>query len=407
MKICLIIYKIDPVLGSEDASGYHLAKEIVKTYRDATLITRSNNIAALQADPAFHNINLVGVDVPRALSFYKKQGRGIILYYYLWQIFAAAKVKKLQLQKPFDLIHQINFHADWAPHFLHKFSGRIIWGPVLHHPMVPFSWFPYGFRKLYLKEMIAQTVKLCFWRLNPALRRAIRATRYIIFGNDQVPKPYRRQKAKLVFQAYAGSHWPIVKAEKHINQFHLLYVGRMITLKGPHLALDAYEQFLKHIPLKHVVKPHFTLIGRGHLDDIITRKVERLRQIYGDVVTLHDWMDREHLPEFYQKADFMLYPSLESQGLVVGEAISQNCPVITLSGTGPAFVAQSPLLTVHPRSRNYTVLVIALAQKIRGLYDMKENDPLNYQTYFDNALKRAEDLRWSAIAKNIMKTYTA
>ena len=402
MRLCLIIYKIDAVKGSEDATGYHLACEIITHYPDVTLISRHNNIVLLKNDPAFKNVNLVGIDVPRWLSFYKKNGWGITLYYYLWQIYVGRLVKKLSRAQSFDVVHQLNFHTDWAPHFLKNIKAKIVWGPLVHHPAIPYQWFPPGHKPDYLKDVLKTAVKYVFWYTNPALRRAIKNTSHIVFGNNDIPAVYQTSATPLTIMPYAGSHWPITAAPPR-NSFNLLFVGRLIALKGPHLALDAFARFIQRIQNEQkTTLPHLTIIGSDPLADHIAQHALPLSKY----ITIIPWLDREELPAHYQQADYLLYPSLESQGLVVSEAISQSCPVITLADTGPAFVSQNPLLTVQPDRRDYQACVAALADTLHRLYRWHvENAPeiaeIRHMTH-----KRAQDLTWPAIAKEIMMFYS-
>ena len=112
------------------------------------------------------------------MSFYKYRGRGIILYYYFWQIFVGLRVRKLQNLSHYDVIHLFNFHTDWAPHFLFKKTGKekLVWGPIAHHKPVPLEFLRFRGGILYaLKEWTKQAVKHLFW-LNPFLKWASGST---------------------------------------------------------------------------------------------------------------------------------------------------------------------------------------------------------------------------------------
>src|SRR5438094_9792809 len=111
LRVLLVSYKIRAGKGSEDGSGYHIAAELARRGCDVTLISRVDNIDLLRHDPNFADISLVGVDVPRNLGFFKQGGRGIILYYYLWQIAVGGRALQLDREEPFDVAHQRNFDA--------------------------------------------------------------------------------------------------------------------------------------------------------------------------------------------------------------------------------------------------------------------------------------------------------
>jgi glycosyltransferase involved in cell wall biosynthesis len=406
MKICLIIYKIDPNKVSEQATGYNLAKQIMAMNPNTTLITQSKHLAVLRRDPAFASVRLIGADVPHWLSFYKKGGRGIIIYYYLWQICVGRLVKRLDAQETFDVIHQLNFHTDWAPHFLKSVTAKVIWGPLLHHPQVPYTWFPTKYKKYYGLEILKLLAKRMFWHANPFLRRAIQRSAHIIFGNPDYPSVYKQANQPISVLPYAGNHWPVLApSEKPSVFFDLLFVGRFIPLKGPHLALDAFTKFL-HESRPTSVFPRLTLIGSGPLNDYVQQQAQAANALFPDSVRIIPWLKRDDLPGHYRQADYFLYPSLESQGLVVSEAIGQHCPPLTLAGTGPAFVSQIPDLTLSVDLNDYQACVKALAKRLGALYQDRLNGSHLSRTMRAETAKRAKSLTWPAIAKEIMMFYS-
>ena len=396
MKICLIVYKIDPVAGSENASGYHLAKEISTQYPDTTIISRTDHIKKLKQDPHFASLNLIGLDVPKVFSFYKKGNRGIILYYYLWQITVGQWIKK----QTFDVIHQINFHADWAPHFIDNPESKMIWGPIAHHPATPLSWLRYSSWSDYFKELTNRFVKNILWHINPYLYKAIKRADHIFFSHTDWPYPFRRKHHKIALQTYAGCHWPI-SAQSKSSDFSLLFVGRFVALKGPHVAMEAFARFLNITQSK----ARMTFIGEGPLNDYLSKKAADINAVHPHAVTILPWQGRDDLIKFYQRAHFMLYPSIEAQGLVVSEAISQSCPVITLNDTGPAFIAQHPALTVQCSDRSYSRCVDQFSQKIIELFQEYQSNPDKYSELQHLTTERAHDLRWDVIAKKLMLAY--
>ncbi len=385
--------------------GYHLAKEMIMRYPDATLITRKNNLAQLQNDPFFHDLDLIGIDVPAWLSFFKKGSRGIILYYYLWQYFVGRAFQKLDRIKKYDVVHQINFHADWAPHFLHSNTARILWGPLMHHPAIPLSWFRQIGLRCYVQDKIKNSIKNILW-LNPYLKCAMKRSHHIFFGNPFIPQPYTHHQAKICVTPLAGSHWtPRQKSCADDPHFNLLFIGRLTALKGPHLTLDGFEKFLAALPDIERQYVHLTIVGDGELDAWVTQKTKAICSMYAGCVTRLGWQSRKNLSDVYYNMDYLVYPSLESQGLVVGEALSQGCPVITLAGTGPAFITQQPDLTITCNPQDYSVCVDALANKLSDLYHTRQTDSEQIHHLRQMAFKRAEDLRWNVIAETLLAHY--
>lgn len=94
MNVLWIAYKIEKNKGSEDGMAYHLVPQLRDKGMAITLVSRRNNIEKLRHDPQYDGIEMIGIDVPRWLSWFKKGNRGIIAYYYLWQICVGLLVRR-------------------------------------------------------------------------------------------------------------------------------------------------------------------------------------------------------------------------------------------------------------------------------------------------------------------------
>ena len=86
---CVVIAAYDA--GLRHSEGYVARSLLARLDRDlrVILITRRNNVAELRASTEFKaacpNVYLVGYDLPRWASWWKKGPRGYGLYSYLWQ----------------------------------------------------------------------------------------------------------------------------------------------------------------------------------------------------------------------------------------------------------------------------------------------------------------------------------
>ena len=103
--------------------------------------TRKNNqepIDAYLADnplPANTTLKFAYFDLPYWMRFWKKGGRGAMLYYLMWQKGIVGFIKKQNIE--FDITHNLNFHNDWSPSYIWKLDKPFVWGPVGHHPEIP------------------------------------------------------------------------------------------------------------------------------------------------------------------------------------------------------------------------------------------------------------------------------
>jgi len=370
MKILLVAYKIEAGQGSEDSCGYNFASCLLARNVELTLVTRRNNAALLASDPRFTNVNVIGIDVPKVLSFYKKKGRGVILYYYIWQIFVGRLVQRMQRKERFDVVHQFNFHADWAPHFLTNPHGTMVWGPVVHHERVPRQFLKHAGLRARIAEWARFLTKQFFWRCDPFLRRAVARTNVIIYGNKQVAPAFRSAVDRIYFRPYATSSEGLHDKVARPASFRLLSIGRLVPLKGFDVTLDAFAQFLRRHPQSNAT---LTVIGRGPLHQELARRATAIG--ISGVVEFIPWLPQAELSRYYTESAAFIFPSFESQGLVVAEAMAAGLPVVCLNDSGPSFVAGEAGLNIARGT--YDEVVSGTAEAIAELW-MKFSDQGSY-----------------------------
>lgn len=113
------------------------------------------------------------------------------------------------------------------------------------------------------------------------------------------------------------------------NKRIILYVGRLVALKGIEYLLEALNRLNK----KEFI---FIAIGHGILNGIIERFCED-NEINCRLVGL---VPNSDLPPYYKLATVLVLPSIttktfkEPWGLVVNEAFNQGCPVVVTDAVG-------------------------------------------------------------------------
>lgn len=403
-RILLICYKIAAGTGSEDGAGYHIARGLAERASHLTLVSRVNNIEQLRSDPRFADVELIGIDVPAWLRFYKKGPRGVILYYYIWQVLVGRQVRRLHATRRFDVIHQLNFHADWAPHFLPSQATRLIWGPIAHHRVVPASFLPHRSLRQLLWEAMKFVGKQTFWRVDPFLRRAARNSDVILYANRDLAPAFRRHMNKIRIRPYAGSFASPSWTSRTGCDFSVLSVGRLVPLKGFPATIEAFADFYRKVHEGERV--FLTIVGSGQLEGSLRNLAERLA--ISHVTQFVAWMNQQALLRLYQKATVFVYPSFEAQGLVVAEAMASGLPVVCLAGTGPAeLVGDSGM--VIPRGTRAEV-VDDLTRALLAIHDDFRTDARGgrYSLRSKAMQKRyLEYLDWPVIARDIADAYHA
>jgi len=400
MRLLLICYRIAACQGSESGSGYNFACQIRKHVDELQIISRQDNIEALRSDPDLGGAILTGYDVPRALSFWKRGSRGVIPYYYLWQRGVGRLARRLHAQRSFDVVHQYNFHTDWAPHFLRFPDVRVVWGPICHQPFVPPSYCRAERAQGLPRETAKAAAKQFFWRFDPNLKRAIQATDVILYANRDVAPPFRGL-ASVSFQTFGGAsfldRYALPGAGETPGPLRLLHVGRSVSIKGPSVALEALAAALRMtaVPIR------LTLVGGGPLRQPLETLSHRLG--VREHVEFVPWLPQQELACQYGNADGLLYPSLANQDTVVAEGLAAGLVVIGVDQTGSAaMTAEAGLMS--PR-RPHAETVAGLARAIAMLAEEKRAHPDAFAQRRAAALHRSPALSWSATAADIAARY--
>lgn len=349
-------YAVNPYKGSEDAMGWNFVCQIAK-FRKVIAITRENNRSSIEKymkenpDEIFENIQFLYFDLPYWARFWKKGSRGAMVYFYLWQRNIIGFIKSKQLD--FDIVHNLNFHNDWTPTFLWKLHKPLVWGPVGHHPKIPRQYLRfYSFRTL-LNDRLKWLVKKISWKFSPALKNSVKNANHIWCMNSSVSESLPLNKSHY-------SIYPSVATEdffegfKPKKSFQILSVGRFVPLKGFDLTINAFADFLKHIPEKNRASCRLTLVGTGPEKKLYQQLISKHH--IEPYVQIIEWIDRKDLMNIYKESSAFLFPSHEGAGMVVAEALSFGLPVIALNNVGPGEYIHSKFgFTVSQNSYNTTV----------------------------------------------------
>jgi glycosyltransferase involved in cell wall biosynthesis/thymidylate kinase len=393
-RVLLSCYAIEAGKGSESGSGYNFASRLANRGYDLTLVTRRNNAARLLTDPVFAGVDVVGYDPPRLLTFWKRGSRGVIPYYYAWQLGVGRLARGLHDEEPFDVLHNYNFHTDWAPHFLRARDARVIWGPICHQPRVPRSYLRLEPVRGPLREWAKSVTKHAFWLVDPSLRRAISRSDVIVYANSDLARPFAGARDHIQFENFGGASFDAVEGERPDGPLRLLHVGRAVSIKGGLVAVDALAA-----AAARGSKASLTLVGDGPLRLRLERYADGLG--LAERVRFVPRLGHGDMPVAYAAADAFLYPSLGNQDTVVAEALAAALPVICLQDSGAASMAGEAGLSVSTAS--YGETVSSLADRILELESAKLDGSLH--DLRRAASERARTVSWDGTAARILSAY--
>jgi glycosyltransferase involved in cell wall biosynthesis len=343
LRVLLSAYACEPDRGSEPGIGWQWATRLAELGHEIHVITRANNREAIEracASKSIPTLHFSYFDLPKWASFWKRGGRGVHLYYLLWQLFSYRVASRLHRTHKFDVVHHLTFGVFRQPSMLGFLDAPFIFGPVGGGERAPPALrrcLPTSARR---QERLRDLANL-FAQMDPLLRSVLRRSDRILCKTREtlecIPKLYREQCE--IFLELGADH-SISPAQsisrlKATTGLRVLYVGRLIHMKGVHLALPAFKRLLEEFP-----ESKFTLAGGGPQEQEL-RTLARDLDIEANVEWL-GWVPRDQLRAIYSSHDVFLFPSLhDSSGNAVLEAMTAGVPVVCLNLGGPAAIVDA------------------------------------------------------------------
>ncbi|MGY6549378.1 MAG: glycosyltransferase family 4 protein [Roseinatronobacter sp.] len=172
------------------------------------------------------------------------------------------------------------------------------------------------------------------------------------------------------------------------------FVGRLVPYKGPDMLIEAL------VPLLQEGRVTLDIVGSGPLEDTLRQMV----QAHGleHSVTLHGWLDQQHLTRVLSRANLLTFPSVrEFGGGVVVEAMALGVVPVICDYAGPAELVDERMGFKLPMGLRADV-ISALRAQLRDICDAPEVLPAM------GAAARAhvaQKLTWAAKARQISEVY--
>ena len=296
MNILLGVYACEPNNGSEPEVGWQMANEIAKAMPNDMIyaVTKVNNRETIEKESYPRNLKFYYYAPPKWLTFWKKGGRGIRTYYYLWMIGAALFMKKQKIT--FDIVHHVTFVNDWLPSFfslLKNGNNKFIWGPIGSHDPID-SKFLDGNRRKNI-EKIRIFLQLFFRNFDPAFHYCKAKADCIIGINENVRNKLNLNDEKLfIAEPAIGMKKSVVEeihqVEKNSDIFQVITVGRLLYIKNFKLTVLAFAKFLENNP--EVNNAKLQIIGDGedrHSLETLVKELNMVEQVeFVGKIPLHE-----------------------------------------------------------------------------------------------------------------------
>jgi glycosyltransferase involved in cell wall biosynthesis len=399
-KILVAAYACEPNAGSEPGVGWNMSQAI-SCDNEVWVLTRKNNRERIEQallqnpNPRLH---FIYADLPYWARFWKRGGRGIHLYYYLWQFAAWREARKLLRIVEFDLAHHVTFVNSYQFSFLGLLPLPFVWGPIGINPRLP--------------DSLARRV-----RAGPASRLRYLATRLLRIADPLFWLCVARARLIIGINAEVGRQPPISllgrskfichtaigvddddsppRARARTNTIRVLSVGRLVPIKGLDLTLRAFAQYSRSDPAATLV-----VVGDGPEKPWLQQLTVRLG--IEEAVKFIPWLPRQAAIAMMDDADVFLYPSFEGAGMVVLEALAHGLPVVCLDFGGPGQMVTSDCgIVVEVGDLDATVSALA-----NGLATLARDASLR-SAMGQAASRRAAQYLWRTRPEAVAKWYSA
>ena len=341
MRILLVGHACGPDRGSESGVTWNFACQLSLAHQVWVMTDpqfRSDIERYLEENPN-PNLNFVWVKLPSSWDPRRTPGsdKGLRLHYVFWQRAVLRQARHLHQKLNFDLVHHISWGTISAPPLLWRLPIPFVWGPIGGAQTAPPAFRRY-FGANWGRELL-RTFRVKVATRLPSLRKAVRESALILSTNPETTQALSAAGARNVrFFPNIGVPEDLTllppNRDHKQRELRLIWVGRLIPLKGLALALEA----LAH--LDGSVAVTLQVVGEGPLRS----KMQSLARTLGvhDRVEFVGAVPWRRMPEYYQRADAFLFTSLrDSSGAVIPEAMVYRLPVLTLDHQGVGAIVPS------------------------------------------------------------------
>jgi glycosyltransferase involved in cell wall biosynthesis len=369
-RILLSAYACEPGRGSEPGVGWSWATELVRLGHYVTVITRSDNRAAIEhpTQCSTQGLNFLYYDLPAWVQRWRSRPGGKPLYYVLWQWFAARQLRRQYPTLPFDVVHHVTYVSARYPSFMGSLGIPFFFGPVSGGEAVP-PRLRSGFSAAQRWREWLRDLSNFLVPFDPLMRHTFRQADRILVTRDTlslVPQRWRQKCELSLAIGLSNSYLSGAKGKRKYNvrSPQLLYVGRPLDWKGLHIALGALALIRRSYP-----GLRFVIVGKASATSKLTQLSEKLG--LADIVQWVGWKTQTELEGHYRSADLLLFPSLrDSGGMVVLEALAHGVPVLCTDLGGPGLIVDETCgRTVATLGRDDDQLAGQFADALREILD--------------------------------------
>lgn len=405
LKVLISAYACEPGKGSEPGVGWNFALEMSKLH-DLWVLTRANNEPVIREWLETHphpGLNFVYYDPPGWITRRKRGGRGIHLFYYLWQLLAFLHARGLVKDLDLDLVHHVTFGKYWSPSFFALLPLPFVWGPVGGGESAPMAFY----RDFGLYGILYETLRLVARRLfewDPSVRITARRSTIAIGSTEGTAQRLRKLGCRDVRVQGESALTPDVvddlasqatgaREGSSSGPITFISVGRLLHFKAFYLGLRAFAA-------SNLDRGEYWVVGDGPDRGRLEREAADLG--IAERTRFLGQLPRSETLGAMARSNVLVHPSLhESGGWVCLEAMAVGLPVLCVDRGGPGYqVTEATGFKVEADSPDQVVADLAAA--MRRLH--ADGDLLHRMGWAGRARVRA-DFLWRSKAEWLDRVY--
>jgi glycosyltransferase involved in cell wall biosynthesis len=359
MRVLLSAFQCSPGRGSEPGVGWHWATALADLGHDVTVITSSMfRDAILEAGP--QGIDFRFVDLP--VSPLRRFSPQLQMYdvYRRWQ--DAALSCSEGLADHHDVAHHVTWGSLRLGSRLWRLPVPLVYGPIGGGQMSPSNYWRY-FGSGWPAERLRGASGGTLLMLNGRSRETMRHAAVTLVTNSATAAACQRLGSADVRYMLADGlppEWLVPPRTQPADVPVVLWAGRLIALKAPALALEAFAELRKTTPARLVIAGDGPMLGH------LRKTVEHLG--LSGHVALPGWVSWNEVRRLYDSSSVFLFTSLrDSSSPALLEALGRGLPAVAIDHHGIADIDVGPAAIKVPLSPRPRDLPGDLAAALRAV----------------------------------------
>ncbi len=392
-RVLIVAYECSPDSGSEAGNAWNWAVHLDRSGWNVELLTSGRSSREMSAALTDETRATSLHEVPRPGRSPRTQLGGY-LRYLRWQRAALDRCRKSGLLERVDVIHHVTWSSlYWGSRFHGRGVPPLVFGPIGGGQVAaPLQGTPLSARDRVVERM--RTLAIWAVRWNPLARSTMRAAREVLVTNHETAAVARALGAARVHlmldtacppRALAS---PVVTAAER-TRFRCSWIGRLIGIKDPVLAVEVLAEVVARVP-----GAHMDILGDG-------AEMGRLCSTITDLgldrhITVRGRVPWAEVLDHLDDTRLLLVTSVrESSGAQALEALGRGVPVVAIDQFGlGAFLPRESSSLVPPGQRR--LLVDGLAERVCRLLLLSDAE---WDQLSARSREAAESMNWTEAAR--------